>query len=88
MDGKTLLPLVRSTTKGIPVTTTEPATTSTSPATHHRSRVAGFEIFWREAGPKDAPGIVLLPGHPSSSLVEELDIVATQVDRFLERVYS
>jgi pimeloyl-ACP methyl ester carboxylesterase len=46
----------------------EAATTVlTSPTRHHRDSVAGFEIFWREAGPADAPAIVLLPGHPSSS---------------------
>jgi pimeloyl-ACP methyl ester carboxylesterase len=36
-------------------------------ASHHRHDIDGFEIFWREAGPADAPTIVLLPGHPSSS---------------------
>jgi pimeloyl-ACP methyl ester carboxylesterase len=32
-----------------------------------RRPAAGVEIFWREAGNADAPAIVLLPGHPSSS---------------------
>jgi hypothetical protein len=35
--------------------------------TYHRTRVDGVGIFYREAGPKDAPSIVLLHGFPSSS---------------------
>ena len=40
----------------------------TAPATHHRTaRIEGIELFYREAGPTDAPAIVLLHGFPSSS---------------------
>jgi pimeloyl-ACP methyl ester carboxylesterase len=35
--------------------------------TYHRAQVDGLNIFYREAGPKDAPTIVLLHGYPSSS---------------------
>jgi pimeloyl-ACP methyl ester carboxylesterase len=35
--------------------------------TYHRATVAGVAVFYREAGPKDAPTIVLLHGFPSSS---------------------
>jgi pimeloyl-ACP methyl ester carboxylesterase len=35
--------------------------------TYHRTSVDGVGIFYREAGPKDAPTIVLLHGFPSSS---------------------
>ncbi len=35
--------------------------------TYHRAIVDGVGIFYREAGPKDAPTIVLLHGFPSSS---------------------
>ena len=35
--------------------------------TYHRASVDGVSIFYREAGPKDAPTIVLLHGFPSSS---------------------
>ncbi|ACL62619.1 alpha/beta fold hydrolase [Methylobacterium nodulans] len=35
--------------------------------TYHRTEVDGVSIFYREAGPKDAPTIVLLHGYPSSS---------------------
>jgi alpha-beta hydrolase superfamily lysophospholipase len=41
---------------------------STSATTsYHRVRVDGVGIFYREAGPKNAPTIVLLHGFPSSS---------------------
>jgi len=37
-------------------------------ATHHRStHVDGVELFYREAGPADAPVVVLLHGFPTSS---------------------
>ena len=35
--------------------------------TYRRMTVDGVGIFYREAGPKDAPTIVLLHGFPSSS---------------------
>jgi pimeloyl-ACP methyl ester carboxylesterase len=37
-------------------------------ATHHRfAEIAGRRIFYREAGPTDAPAVVLLHGTPASS---------------------
>lgn len=44
---------------------TLPSTTATT--SYHRTRIDGVGIFYREAGPKDAPTIVLLHGFPSSS---------------------
>ena len=35
--------------------------------TYHRVTVDGVGVFYREAGPKNAPAIVLLHGFPSSS---------------------
>jgi pimeloyl-ACP methyl ester carboxylesterase len=40
---------------------------TTSTTTYHRVRVDGVSVFYREAGPKDAPTLVLLHGFPSSS---------------------
>jgi pimeloyl-ACP methyl ester carboxylesterase len=40
---------------------------SSATITYHRATVDGVGIFYREAGPKDAPTIVLLHGFPSSS---------------------
>ena len=35
--------------------------------TYHRTKVDGLEVFYREAGSKDLPTVVLLHGFPSSS---------------------
>jgi pimeloyl-ACP methyl ester carboxylesterase len=42
-----------------------PSTSATT--TYHRAQVEGVGVFYREAGPKDGPTIVLLHGFPSSS---------------------
>lgn len=42
-----------------------PSTSATS--TYHRVEVGGVGVFYREAGPRDGPTIVLLHGFPSSS---------------------
>lgn len=42
--------------------------TRTVPTVHHRTvEVDGLDIFYREAGPEDAPTILLLHGFPTSS---------------------
>ena len=38
-----------------------------SRVTYHTAQVDGLTLFYREAGPKDAPAVVLLHGFPSSS---------------------
>src|SRR4051794_5464304 len=39
-----------------------------APVTHHRTaRIDGVNIFYREAGPRDAPVVLLLHGFPTSS---------------------
>jgi pimeloyl-ACP methyl ester carboxylesterase len=42
-----------------------PSTSATT--TYHTVQVDGVGVFYREAGPKDAPTIVLLHGYPASS---------------------
>jgi pimeloyl-ACP methyl ester carboxylesterase len=44
-----------------------PMESTTATTTYHRTSVDGVGVFYREAGPKDAPTIVLLHGFPSSS---------------------
>jgi len=44
-----------------------PLTSTSATTTYHRATVDGVGIFYREAGPKNAPTIVLLHGFPSSS---------------------
>lgn len=41
--------------------------TAETAVTYHTIRVDGLDIFYREAGPKDAPNILLLHGLPTSS---------------------
>ena len=54
-----------SPTAGMTHTQTVPSISSTT--TFHTVTVDGLNIFYREAGPKDAPTILLLHGYPSSS---------------------
>ena len=45
--------------------------------TYHRVQVDGLGIFYLEAGPKDAPTIVLLHGFPPSSRDTLIPLLAT-----------
>src|SRR5260370_41281751 len=41
---------------------------ATVPVTHHRTmKIDGINIFYREAGPAPAPGVLLFHGFPTSS---------------------
>jgi pimeloyl-ACP methyl ester carboxylesterase len=44
-----------------------PLESTSATTTYHRMTVDGVGVFYREAGPKDAPTLVLLHGFPSSS---------------------
>lgn len=44
-----------------------PAAQDYTQVSYHTVKVDGLNIFYREAGPKDAPTILLLHGFPSSS---------------------
>ena len=44
-----------------------PPTSAAVPTTYNHARVDGLKVFYREAGPKDAPTILMLHGYPSSS---------------------
>jgi pimeloyl-ACP methyl ester carboxylesterase len=46
-----------------------------------KAKVDGLEIFYREAGPKDAPALLLLHGFPSASHMFR-DLIALLADRF------
>jgi pimeloyl-ACP methyl ester carboxylesterase len=45
----------------------QPATSDSSTTSYHTVMIDGLNIFYREAGPKNAPTILLLHGYPSSS---------------------
>jgi hypothetical protein len=46
---------------------TGPTEVDTTQTRHKTIRIDGIDIFYREAGPRDAPAILLLHGFPSSS---------------------
>ena len=54
--------------------------TSTS-ITYHCAEVEGVRIFYRQAGPEDAPAVVLLHGYPSSSRMYD-SLIPLLADRF------
>jgi hypothetical protein len=58
---------------------TSPSTAATT--SYHRVNVDGVEIFYREAGPRDAPTIVLLHGYPSSSRMYD-PLIPLLADRY------
>ena len=49
--------------------------------THRYADVDGFKVFYREAGPADAPTLLLLHGFPSSSHMFR-DLIPRLADRF------
>ena len=51
------------------VATPVQADTATAVVEHQTATIDGLSIFYREAGPRDAPAIVLLHGFPSSSFM-------------------
>ena len=44
-----------------------PLESTSATTTYHSMTIDGVGVFYREAGPKDAPTLVLLHGFPSSS---------------------
>ncbi len=59
----------------------EPAEPSTPMTLHQTVEVDGLDIFYREAGRKDAPTILLLHGFPTSSQMFR-NLIPTLADRF------
>src|SRR5215469_12398573 len=49
--------------------------------TYHHAAINSYEVFYREAGPKDAPTIVLLHGFPTSSQMFR-ELIPRLSDRF------
>jgi pimeloyl-ACP methyl ester carboxylesterase len=48
-------------------TSAQTSVSTSSSTTYHALKIDGIDIFYREAGPKDAPTLLLLHGFPSSS---------------------
>jgi pimeloyl-ACP methyl ester carboxylesterase len=49
--------------------------------TYHRANVRGYKLFYREAGSKDSPTVILLHGFPSSSHMFR-DLIPQLSDKF------
>ena len=70
--------LIFATGGGKPAESAEPST----PTTLHKTvKVDGLDIFYREAGRKDAPTILLLHGFPTSSQMFR-NLIPALADRF------
>ncbi|GAB0117840.1 alpha/beta fold hydrolase [Acidisoma sp. 7E03] len=59
----------------------EPIPYTTATTTYNTVEVGGVRLFYREAGPRDAPAIVLLHGFPSSSRMWER-LIPLLADRY------
>ena len=55
--------------------------TSTMKTTHRTVKVGDLDIFYREAGPKDAPVVLLLHGIPTSSQMFR-NLIPALADRY------
>jgi pimeloyl-ACP methyl ester carboxylesterase len=65
----------------VPATTTAVAA-SAAAATHYRKvQIDGLSVFYREAGPADAPAVLLLHGFPASSFMYR-DLITKLGDRY------
>jgi pimeloyl-ACP methyl ester carboxylesterase len=49
----------------------QPSSATSATTTYHTASIDGVNVFYREAGPKDAPRLLLLHGFPSSSRMFE-----------------
>lgn len=66
---------------GAPGATAKETNVEASQTQHKTVTVQGLDIFYREAGPKDAPTILLLHGFPTSSQMFR-DLIPALADKF------
>ena len=59
----------------------QPLVSTSATTTYHTVQVDGLNLFYREAGPKDAPTLLLLHGFPSSSRMFET-LIPLLADRY------
>jgi pimeloyl-ACP methyl ester carboxylesterase len=85
----TLAALLGATTIGLGLTRIQENSASPPPTayseailvTHNTVKIDGLDIFYREAGPKDAPTVLLLHGFPSSSHMFR-NLIAALADKY------
>ena len=68
--GRTIVTLLAATLAALPLRAAEPvpgAAPADHPTLYKTAKVEGLDIFYREAGPADAPTLLLLHGFPTSS---------------------
>src|ERR1700759_5545152 len=63
------------------MTTESQFTASQSPVHYHTVRLNELDIFYREAGPQDAPTVLLLHGFPTSSF-QYRELIPRLADRY------
>jgi pimeloyl-ACP methyl ester carboxylesterase len=63
------------------MTTTATPTRTATEIRHRTTKIDGLDIFYREAGPKDAPTVLLLHGFPTSSHMFR-DLIPALADRY------
>ena len=67
---------------GVPARGVHAAMTSTPPVVHYRTiGLDGVDVFYREAGPSNAPGVLLLHGFPTSSHMYR-NLIPALADRY------
>lgn len=59
----------------------QPSPSTSATTTYHTAVIDGLHVFYREAGPKNAPALLLLHGFPSSSRMFET-LIPLLADRF------
>lgn len=64
---KTILPTLAALALSASLTFAGELPNANHPTLHRTIQINGLDIFYREAGPKDAPAILLLHGFPTSS---------------------
>ena len=72
--------IVMTTLAGVPARA-QPMPYTTATTTYGTAQIDGIKLFYREAGPKDAPTIVLLHGYPSSSRMWD-SLIPLLADRY------
>lgn len=81
MDKRLLSAAAAALVLGLGGAQAQPLPSTSATTTYHTAGVDGVNVFYREAGPKDAPTLLLLHGFPSSSRMFET-LIPLLADRY------